>query len=117
MFNLAYAASLLALGLAPEVPIVGAAVPDVLVHGMASGAQVLILFWLLSSVVSPMIAVVFSGLGAFLFGAIIEVLQIFQPARYFQPSDLAATAIGSVLGCIAIGLWLAYKPKNLRPAP
>jgi len=117
MFNLAYAAGLLALGLAPEVPIVGAAVPDVLVHGIASGAQVLMLFWLLSTVFSPTIAVIFSGLGAFLFGAIVEVLQIFQPARYFQPSDLAADAIGSVLVCIAIGLWLAYKPKNLSAAP
>ena len=48
---------------------------------------------------------------------LVEVLQIFQPARYFQSSDLAATAIGSVLVCMAIGLWLAYKPKNLRPAP
>jgi len=117
MFNLAYAAGLLALGLTPEIPIVGAALPDVLIHGMASGAQVLILFWLLRTVVSPTIAVIFSGLGAFLFGAIVEVLQIFQPARYFQSSDLAATAIGSVLVCMAIGLWLAYKPKNLRPAP
>ena len=116
MFNLAYAAALLALGLAPEIPIVGAAVPDGLVHGMASGAQTLILFWLLSTAVSPTIAVISSGLGAFLFGAIVEVLQIFQPTRYFQPSDLSANAIGSVLVCMAIGLWLVYTRKNLRPA-
>jgi VanZ family protein len=115
--NLAYAAGLLALGLTPEVPIVGAAVPDFLVHCLATGAQTLILFWLLSTAVSPTSAVISSGLGAFLFGAFVEVLQKFQPTRYFQPSDLAASAIGSVLVCMAIGLWLAYNRKNLRPAP
>jgi len=115
MVNLAYAACLLALGLAPEVPVVGAVMPDALIHGMASGAQALILFWLLSTAISPTSAVILSGLGAFLFGAIVEVFQIFQPARYFQPSDLAANAIGSVLVCMAIGLWLAYKRRNMRP--
>jgi len=115
--NLAYATGFLALGLAPEVPFVGAGVSDSLLHGLASGAQTLILFWLLSTVVSPTIAVISSGIGAFLFGALVEILQIFQPTRYFQPSDLAADAIGSVLMCMAIGLWLAYKRKNLRPAP
>ena len=117
MVNLAYAVGFLALGLAPEVPFVGAAASDFLLHGLATGAQVLLLFWLLSTVVSPTIAVISGGIGAFLFAAIIEVLQILQPTRYFQPSDLAADAIGSVLVCLAIGLWLAYKRKNLRPAP
>jgi VanZ family protein len=115
--NLAYAAGFLALGLAPEVPFVSATVSDVLVHALASGAQALLLFWLLRTMVSPTIAVIFSGIGAFLFAAIVEVLQIFQPTRYFQPSDLAADAIGSILMCIAIGLWLAFNRKNLRPAP
>ena len=117
MVNLAYAAGLLALGLAPWIPIVGAAVSDVLVHALASGVQALTLFWLLRTLVSPAMAVISSGIGAFLFGTVVEVLQIFQPTRTFQPSDLAADAIGSILACMAIGLWLAYKRKNLRLAP
>jgi VanZ family protein len=112
MVNLAYAAGLLALGLAPEVPILGAAVSDGLVHGLASGAQALILFWLLSTVVSPTVAVISSGIGAFLFGVLVEVLQILQPTRYFQASDLVADAIGSFLFFLAISLWLVYKRKK-----
>ena len=117
MVNLAYAAALLALGLAPEVPGQGVGVSDVLVHSMASGAQALMLFWLLTTMISPTIAVISSGLGAILFGGMVEVLQIFQPARYFQPGDLAANAVGSILVCAAIGLSLAYKREKPGQAP
>ena len=110
--NLAYAAALLTLGLVPVVPGQGLVGSDVLVHGLASGTQALMLFWLLTTMISPTMAVISSGLGAFLFGSMVEVLQIFQPARYFQPSDLAATAVGSILVCAAIGLSLAYKRER-----
>lgn len=109
MVNLAYAAALLVLGLVPVVPGQGLVGSDVLVHGLASGAQALMLFWLLTTMISPMMAVISSGLGAFLFGSMVEVLQIFQPARYFQLGDLVASAVGSILVCAAIGLLLAYK--------
>jgi len=108
MVNLVYAATLLGLGLAPQIPGVGTAVSDGLVHAIASGAQALILFWLLTVAVSPMPAVIFSGLGASLFGGIIEVLQLLQPSRYFQVSDLEANAVGSILVCIAISLTLVF---------
>ena len=117
MFNLAYAAALLALGLAPESPGLGPVVPDTLVHAIASGAQALVLFWLLTTMISPTIAVISSGLGAFLFGGIVEGLQIYQPARYFQPGDLAANAVGSILVCAAIGLSLTYKRDQPGKAP
>ena len=116
MVNLAYAAALLILGLIPVVPGQGAGVPDVLVHAIVSGGQALLLFWLLTTMISPTMAVISSGLGAFLFGSMVEVLQIFQPARYFQLGDLAATAVGSILVCAAISLWLAYKRERPRRA-
>jgi len=112
MVNLAYAAALLTLGLVPVVPGQGLVGSDVLVHGLASGAQALMLFWLLTTMISPTTAVISSGLGAFLFGSMVEVLQIFQPTRYFQLGDLVATAVGSILVCAAIGLWLAYKREK-----
>ena len=107
--NLAYASALLALGLAPTIPGLGTVASDGLVHATATGAQVLLLFWLLTTAISPLVAVISSGLAAFLFGGFVEVLQLFQPARYVQLSDLAANAVGSILVCITIGLVLASR--------
>jgi len=117
VLNLAYAAILLVLGLIPRVPGLGTAVPDALAHATAAGTQALMLFWLLVTASSPPVAVISSGFAAFVFGGVIEVLQLLQPARYFQAADLAANAVGATLVCIMIALVLARRKNRAEPTP
>ena len=84
---------------------------------MASGVQALMLFWLLITAIPLTMAVITSGLGAILFGSFVEILQVLQPTRYFQPSDLVATVVGSVFVCVAIGLSAAFRPETPGQTP
>ena len=75
----------------------GVGVPDVVLHGCAYGLQAALLAWLFSSSMRVGSAIVTGVVCATLFGAMTEVLQLFQPAREVELKDLLANAVGACI--------------------
>jgi len=113
--NIAYAMALLWLGLTArpiEVPVMSTA--DWLAHGLAYGTQTILLFALVRRLAGPRSSVLLAGLGAIAFGATVEILQRFQPARYFQVADLVANAVGVAVAVTLLAIFLAIRPVSAQ---
>lgn len=97
-----YATALVVLAVSPSLP---AAVPDLVVvpdwaaHGLAYGVQASLIFWALLPVAGRLRAAATGIVGASVFGAVTECLQLLQPARTVEVRDLAANTVGAVLVC------------------
>ncbi len=101
LINILYA-SLLVVGGLVSVPSGSAGdIPDWVLHGSAYGLQAGLLSWLFASTMRPRRAVFAGVVCATLFGAIVEVLQLLQPARSAEPEDLLANAAGAcIIGAV-----------------
>jgi len=93
--NLVYAASLLFLGVAPDVPDFGVDFPDFAAHGIAYAAHTALMFALLLPLAGRGNAAMLAFAGAFLYGGLVEALQFLQPARTVEIRDLLANAVGA----------------------
>lgn len=112
LFNVVYAAAFTAAGMAPHVPGLGTVVPDSAAHAVGAGVQVLVLFWLTSELMALPLALAVACGGAFLFGAMIETLQLLQPARQTQLSDIEANGIGALCAGLLIAALLAFMHRR-----
>ncbi len=95
LVNLGYAASLVLLSLMsspPAVPILSQ--KDWLAHGLAYGIQVFLLHELFRRRIGSTSAIVAAAATGLVFGAVVEALQLLQPARFFEVSDVLANAVG-----------------------
>jgi VanZ family protein len=106
--NVVYAAVFTVAGMSPEVPGLGTVLPDAAAHAVGVGFQVLMLFWLARELLPSPMALAVSSAGAFLFGAMIELLQLFQPARQTQLSDIAANGVGALAAVFVIAVLLTF---------
>jgi hypothetical protein len=106
LVNVVYAAVFTVFGMSPEVPGLGTVVPDGAAHAVGVGFQVLLLYWLARELLPSPMALAVSGAGAFLFGAMIELLQLLQPARQTQLSDIAANGVGALAAVFVIAVLL-----------
>ena len=104
IINILYAILLVAGGLVSIPTGSGPGVPDVVLHGLAYGLQAALLFWLFSSKLRTGRAIIAGVVCATLFGAMVESLQLFQPARAVQMRDLLANAIGACIVGTVIAL-------------
>jgi len=104
LVNILYAALLVAGGLLPDLPGGGGGIPDVVLHGSAYGLQAALLSWVLASRMRPLRAIITAVLCATLFGAMVETLQVLQPARSVELKDVLANAVGACLGGITAAL-------------
>ena len=108
--NLVYAAVLLCLGVAPDVPGIAVNIPDFAAHGLAYAAHTVLLFALLMPLIGRGNATIFAVAGAILYGGLVEALQFFQPARTVEIRDLLANSVGA--GMAAIILYLVTGPRT-----
>jgi VanZ family protein len=93
--NLVYAAVLLFLGVAPDLPNVAVEIPDFAAHGIAYAAHTALMFALLLPSIGRGRAAIFALAGAVLYGALVEALQLLQPARTVEFRDLLANSVGA----------------------
>jgi VanZ family protein len=79
-------------------------VPDWLIHGAAYGALTALLYWAVVPSTGARNAAILGALGATVFGAVTEFLQLLQPARTVEARDLLANAVGAltVIGLIGV---------------
>jgi len=108
--NLVYAASLLVLGVAPDVPDVAVDIPDFAAHGIAYAAHTALMFALLFPLVGRGKAAILAFAGAVLYGGLVEALQFLQPARTVEIRDLLANAVGA--GMAAMILYFVTRSKT-----
>ncbi len=108
--NLVYAASLLVLGVAPDVPDVAVDIPDFAAHGIAYAAHTALMFALLLPLVGRGKAAILAFAGAVLYGGLVEALQFLQPARTVEIRDLLANAVGA--GMAAMILYFVTRSKT-----
>jgi VanZ family protein len=107
--NLGYAILLIVMAVIPPASSeVVASVPDWLVHAAAYGAQAGLLFWAMLPVVGLRRALVSGILGAGLFGAATETLQMLQPARTVEVRDVVANSVGAIV----VGLTIAIMARS-----
>ena len=102
MINLGYAAVLMMVSLTsspPPVPIFSQR--DWLAHGLAYGVQVLLLHEFFRRIAGPGSAIVAAATIGLVFGTAVEALQLLQPARFYETSDLVANGVG-VAGAVAL---------------
>ena len=93
--NVLWAASLLVLGLLPDIPGGEAALPDHTAHALAYGIQSGLVFLLVLAGLGRKSAAVFAAVSAVCYGAVIEMLQLLQPARSPEIGDIVANAVGA----------------------
>ena len=107
--NVGYAILLVVMAVMPHINSVAVSlVPDWLAHASAYGIQAGLLFWALSPILGGVGALVAGILGAGLFGAATEALQILQPERTVELRDV----IANVVGAIVVGLSIALVPRS-----
>jgi VanZ family protein len=109
--NLVYAATLLSLGVVPDVPEITAGIPDFAAHGFAYAAHTVLLFALLLPSIGKGNAVLLAVAGAVLYGGLVEILQYFQPARTVEIRDLGANAIGALVAATVLYLVTGREQK------
>jgi VanZ family protein len=95
--NLTYAVILLLFGLVSEVPEAAEKIPDRAAHAVASAVHAALIFVFLRELTSVGPAAIVAASAATLYGGLIEMLQLTQPSRNFEPADLAANALGACL--------------------
>ena len=107
LINILYAILLVVGGLVPIPTEVGGGIPDEVLHGSACGLQAALLSWFFASTGRPRRAIVAGVVCATLFGAMVETLQLLQPARQVEVKDLLANAVGACIvgGVIALTRW------------
>jgi len=105
LINILYALLLVVGGLIATIPTgAGGSIPDEVLHGSASGLQAALLFWFFGIRMRPRRAIVAGVVCATLFGAMVEALQLLQPARTVELKDLLANAVGACLVGVVIAL-------------
>jgi VanZ family protein len=108
--NLVYAASLLLLGVVPDVPDVALDIPDFAAHGIAYAAHAALIFALFLPSIGRGNAAVLAFAGAVVYGGFVEALQFLQPARTVEIRDLFANSAGA--GLAAIILYFVTGPRT-----
>ncbi len=103
--NAGYAAALVVLALAPDVPTpIGAEIPDWLAHAGAYGVQTVLLSSLMVHRMTVGPAALGGAVTASAFGLATECLQLLQPARTVEGSDVIANAVGATIAGLVIVL-------------
>jgi VanZ family protein len=93
VLNVVYAVLLVVSAVSPRAP--GAtAIPDEVTHAFAYGLQAVLLIRLLSETQPFPRALVIGCLGALGLGVFTECLQLLQPTRSAESTDILADAIG-----------------------
>jgi VanZ family protein len=110
LINILYATLLVAGGLISLPSGSAGDIPDWVLHGSAYGLQAALLSWLFTSTMRPRRAVFAGVVCATLFGAMVEALQFFQPARTAEPEDLLANAVGACIIGAVIALAVRSRP-------
>ncbi len=100
--NLVYAAALLLLGVAPDLPGAALDIPDFVAHGIAYAAHTALMFALLRPLVGRGKAAVLAFAGAVLYGGLVEALQFLQPARTVEIRDVLANSVGAGLASMTL---------------
>lgn len=103
MANIGYAIALTAVSLRaepPPVPILSRT--DWLAHGLAYGLQVVILHELFKRLTGSRAAIGISVISAVAFGSVLEFLQLLQPLRFFEGSDLVANGVGAIAAALVL---------------
>lgn len=113
--NGVYAALLVVLGLLPYLPQFGKEIPDYVPHGAAYALQAALLFSLAEARFGAAVGAVAAAVGATAFGGLVELLQLFQPARTFEAGDLLANALGAGAASAAAYLWTRWGGKGKGP--
>ena len=104
LINILYAILLVVGGLIAIPTGAGGSVPDEALHGSAYGLQAALLFWFFGIRMRPRRAIVAGVVCATLFGAMVEALQLLQPARTAELKELLANAVGACLVGAVIAL-------------
>jgi VanZ family protein len=115
MLAVAYGVMLVVMALIPSPPdLVGVAVSDWLVHGLAYGAQAVLVFWAGLPSVGVRRSMAAGVLGAALLGLATEALQWIQPARTAEIRDLVANLVGAVVACGIAGSIARFVRRESR---
>ena len=93
--NLFYAVALVILGVVPNIPGINDNFSDLVAHTVAAALQAWLLFALFRQRMGPGRAAWLAAIVAAVYGGLIEVLQLFQPARQAELSDAAANSFGA----------------------
>lgn len=95
-----------ALAVVPPGPLsFGPSVPDWLAHGVAYGIQAGLIFWAVPATATTRSRARAGLIGAVVFGAATEALQLLQPARSTELVDVVANGVGAAISVVAIWLF------------
>jgi VanZ family protein len=103
LINILYAI-LLVVGALVPTPEAAGGVPDYVLHGSAYGLQAALLSWFFASTMRLRRAIFAGVVCATLFGTMVEILQLLQPARQVEVKDLLANAVGACIFGAVIAL-------------
>ena len=85
-------------------------------HALAYGVQCCLLFALINLYLPMYRALVAAGGGAVCFGVFTEWLQMLQPSRVAEISDIAANTVGVAVAGVAIALlWHGRRKRGVAP--
>jgi VanZ family protein len=111
-----WAVALLVGAVVPQVPATVASVPDGWLHAVGYGGQAGLLAWLFDSSGSAGVVSLGSALlGATLFGAATELLQLLIPGRAAALGDLLADAVGAFVVCAALAVATTVVRRGGQP--
>jgi len=110
--NLVYAASLLFLGIVPDVPAAAVDIPDYVAHGIAYAAHTVLMFALLLPSIGRGNAAVLAFVGAVIYGGLVEALQFLQPARTVEIRDILANSVGAGMAAIVLHFVTGPRPTG-----
>ena len=108
--NLIYAVALVILGVIPNIPGINGGFSDLVAHTVAAALQAWLLFALFRPQLGPGRAAWLAAILAAAYGGLIEVLQLFQPARQAELSDAAANSFGAAVAA-AIAFVASRRPR------
>ncbi|MCG6949978.1 MAG: VanZ family protein [Acidobacteria bacterium] len=102
VLNLIYAIVLLVLGILPSVGDVAPRIPDNVAHSIAYGVQAVLLTVLFMPAGGIWRGAFVAFAVALVYGGLVEGLQILQPQRTVELSDLMANSIGAAAGAASM---------------
>jgi VanZ family protein len=102
VLNLVYAMVLLVLGLLPSVGNVAPGIPDQVAHSIAYGVQAVLLTLLFMPAGGIWRGAFAAFSMALVYGGLVEGLQILQPQRTVELSDLMANSLGAAAGAASM---------------
>ncbi len=115
--NAVWAVALLVGAVMPEVPATVGSVPDGWLHAVGYGGQAGLLTWLFgSSGWADTVSLGAAVLGAILFGAVTELIQLLVPGRSADLGDLLADAVGAVVVCGMLALAAIALRRGRQPS-